>query len=88
MSEDLFPEIRDLGILNAMNRYVVKEFLRTSKVSVVRLYDSSKKLERGTEEVLKLSIRIEESKFISGPSDIYGFTIRNHAVTGLSAAWK
>lgn len=75
-------------MLDATNWYVVKEFLRTSKVSAVRLYDSSKKFGRGTEEELKLSIRIEESKFISGTSDIYGFTIRVYAITGLSVTWR
>lgn len=57
-------------------------------MSAVRLYDSSKKLGRGAEEKLKLSIRIEESKFISGASDIYGLTVRNYAITGLSVAWR
>ena len=53
-----------------MDRYVVKEFLRTSQLSVVRLYDSSKKPGRSVEEGLKPSNFIEESKFISGCSEI------------------
>ena len=56
----------------------MKEFLRTSKLSVVRLYDSSKKFGMKTEEEPKFSIFIELSRFRSGCSDIYASANRTH----------